>query len=239
MNPHETPGYGDGHGSSPRPRPPRVPFGRPPSRPGRYGTGLVAVLAVAAVLAGASFLGGGIALGGMVAERVAAAGGPEPSEEPAEAPHASEPPSGPPAPTEDPLASTDEPTREPTGTPTTGPTAEELISSGELVTGLRSGFGIDSRQDITDEVCAPADEEERGVFQCTSAMDTDLVRVAAFESDGVAMLTAMAMRESEDNAAEDVQDACHFVLVWFEHHGLDQGERDDMAEAAREIAGCP
>ncbi|WP_150239271.1 hypothetical protein [Nocardiopsis quinghaiensis] len=194
----------------------------------------MAVLAVIAVLGGASFLGGGIALGGMLTDRVAAAGGPEPSEEPSEAPSEPASPTAPPAPTEEPAAPTDEPAREPTEDPTAG----ELMSSEELVTGLRGDFGIDSRQDITEEVCASTDGEEHNVFQCTSSMDTNLVRVAAFENDGIAMLTAMAMLESEDNTAEDVQDACHFVLVWFEHNGLDQGERDDMAEAAREIAGC-
>mgnify|MGYP006887917593 FL=1 len=113
------------------------------------------------------------------------------------------------------------------------------MSSEDLVAELRRDFDISARQDITEEVCGAADEEEYDLFQCTSSMDTDLVRVAAFESPGIAMLATMAMLESEDNTAEDIQDACHFVLVWFDHNGLDQGERDEMAEAAREIVGCP
>ncbi|MFD6953564.1 hypothetical protein A6A08_10780 [Nocardiopsis sp. TSRI0078] len=196
----------------------------------------MAVLAVIAVLAGASFLGGGIALGGMLTDRVAAGGDPGPSEEPGVAPSESAPPTGSPSPTEEPPVPSDGPTGEPE--PTGAPTSEELMSSGELVDGLRDDFGIDARQDITDEVCTPSEGEEYTAFQCTSSMDTNLVRVAAFASDGIAMFTAMAMQESEETTAEDVQDACHFVLVWFEHNGLDQGERDDMAEAAREIAGC-
>lgn len=192
---------------------------------------MLAVLAVIAVLAGASFLGGGIALGGMMTGRVAAGSEPEPSEapseEPGEEPSEEEAQTAPAPPTEEP-----EPTEEPI------PEPEELITSEELVTDLRREFDISSRQDITDEVCV-SDEEEHNLFQCTSSMDTNLVRVAAFESSGIAILAALALKESEDNTAEDVQEACHFVLLWFEHNGLDQGERDDMAEAAREVAGCP
>ncbi|PDP86864.1 hypothetical protein CQJ94_14700 [Glycomyces fuscus] len=188
-----------------------------------------------AVLAGASFLGGGIALGGMMTGRVAAANDPGPSPEPSGEPTEREP-SGDPVPTEEP-APTDEPTPEPTGEPTSA--TEDLISSEELIDELRRDFDIDARQDITDEVCDSGTEDGTSLFQCTSSMDTNLVRVAAFESAGIAMIAAMAMLENEDNTAADIQDACHFVLVWFDHNGLDQQERDDMAEAAREIAGCP
>ncbi len=225
-------------GPPPQGPPPQGPFGSQPSRPGRYGTGLVTVLAVIAVLAGASFLGGGMALGGMMTGRITADEEPEPRDGPGgESPS----PTDTPSPTERPSpleypSPTEEP--EPTEEPTTEP--EELMSSADLVAELRRDFDISARQDITDEVCGSADEEEGyDLFQCTSSMDTDLVRVAAFESSGIAMLATMAMLESEDNTAEDIQDACHFVLVWFDHNGLDQGERDEMAEAAREIAGCP
>jgi hypothetical protein len=192
------------------------------------------VLAVIAVLAGASFLGGGIALGGMMTGRVAADSRPEPSAEPSGEPTEREP-TGEPAPTAAPVP-TEEPSPEPTDEPAFG--TDDLISSEELIDELRRDFDINARQDITDEIC-DSGTEETSLFQCTSSMDTNLVRVAAFESSGIAMIAAMAMLESEDSAAEDIQDACHFVLVWFDHNGLDQGERDDMAEAAREIAGCP
>lgn len=201
------------------------------------------MLAVIAVLAGASFLGGGIALGGMMTDRVAAGSGSESSAEPSGEPTREEEPSEDPAPTAAPEPTgeplpTDEPPVEPTDEPTSG--TEDLISSEELIDELRRDFEIDARQDITEEVCgSDPDAEETALFQCTSSMDTNLVRVAAFENSGIAMIAAMAMLESEDNAAADIQDACHFVLVWFEENGLDQGERDDMAEAAREIAGCP
>lgn len=241
MNPHNTPGQGDGFGSPPHPPGPSGPLGPPPPRSGRYGTGLLAVLAVAAVLAGASFLGGGIALGTMLTGRVAAGVAPEPSGEPGgeltEEPSTEEPTPEPP-PASDPTEGfTEEPSREPTDEPPLG--EENLISSEELVNELRRDFDISARQDITDEVCASGGEEEYSLFQCTSSMDTDLVRVAAFESSGIAMIAATAMTESEDNAAADIQEACHFVLVWFDHNGLDQGERDDMADAAREVVGCP
>ncbi|NKY97414.1 PT domain-containing protein [Nocardiopsis alborubida] len=194
------------------------------------------MLAVIAVLAGASFLGGGLALGGRVTGLVAADGGSDPSAEPSGEP-TQEAPTEAPAPTREPLP-TDEPSAEPTDEPTSE--AENLISSEELIDELRRDFGIDARQDITDEVCGSDPEaEEATLFQCTSSMDTNLVRVAAFESSGIAMIAAMAMLESEENSAADIQDACHFVLVWFEENGLDQQERDDMAEATREIAGCP
>jgi hypothetical protein len=196
----------------------------------------VAVLAVIAVLAGASFLGGGLAFGGRVTGLVAAARSSEPSAEPSGEP-TREAPTGDPAPTGEPLP-TDEPSAEPTDQPSSG--AENLISSEELIDELRRDFEIDARLDITDEVCgSDPGAEETTLFQCTSSMDTNLVRVAAFENSGIAMIAAMAMLESEENTAADIQDACHFVLVWFEENGLDQQERDDMAEATREIVGCP
>ncbi|WP_150251940.1 hypothetical protein [Nocardiopsis deserti] len=200
------------------------------------------MLAVIAVLAGASFLGGGLALGGRVTGLVAADSGSEPSAEPGgeptqEAPTEDPAPTGAPAPTREPLP-TDEPSAEPTDEPTSE--TENLISSEELINELRRDFEIDARQDITDEVCgSDPGAEETTLFQCTSSMDTNLVRVAAFENSGIAMIAAMAMLESEENSAADIQDACHFVLVWFEENGLDQQERDDMAEATREIVGCP
>ncbi|WP_152487051.1 hypothetical protein [Nocardiopsis halotolerans] len=232
-----------------QPPPPDVRTGRGshdqrprPSPPGRYGTGLLAVLSVIAVLAGASFLGGGIALGGMMTGRVAADGGPDPSAGPSGEP-TRETPTGAPTtaeespPTEEPTAaSTDGPTEEPSEEPVDEPTAENPISSEELINELRRDFDIDARQDITEEVCGAGGEEDP--LRCTSSMDTNLVRVAAFENSGVAMIVALAMRESEENTAADVQEACHFVLLWFDHNGLDQAQRDSMAEATREIAGC-
>ncbi|WP_159940436.1 MULTISPECIES: hypothetical protein [unclassified Nocardiopsis] len=233
MNPHDTSGHGVGSGPPPPPPvapgpPPPGPLGQPPPPRGRYGTGLVAVLAVIAVLAGASFLGGGIALGGMLTGRLAAGEEPVPSAGPGGEPGRSPSPT---APTGEPA-----PTAEPPPEPAPG--AVELMSSEDLVAELRRDFGITARQDTTEDICGPADEEESTLFRCTSAMDTNLVRVAAFESAAIAGIAAMAMLESEDGEAQDVQDACHFVLVWFEHNGLDRGERDAMAEAAREAAGC-
>ncbi|QUX30093.1 hypothetical protein KGD83_05980 [Nocardiopsis akebiae] len=240
-------GYPQGAQGPQVPQGPQGPYGLPPQppqppRPGRYGTGLVAVLAVIAVLAGASFLGGGLAVGGRVTGLVAAVVDSEPSartgdEQNREAPTGDPAPTAAPEPTREPMP-TDEPSAEPTDEPSPG--TENLISSEELIDELRRDFEIDARLDITDEVCgSDPGAEETALFQCTSSMDTNLVRVAAFESSGIAMIAAMAMLESEENTAADIQDACHFVLVWFEENGLDQQERDDMAEAAREIAGCP
>ncbi|WP_444961155.1 PT domain-containing protein [Nocardiopsis sp. M1B1] len=196
----------------------------------------MAVLAVIAVLAGASFLGGGLAVGGRLTGLFAAVRDSESSARPSDEP-TREAPTGDPAPTAAPEP-TEEPSAEPTDEPTPG--AENLISSEELIDELRRDFEIDARLDITDEVCgSDPGAEETTLFQCTSSMDTNLVRVAAFESSGIAMIAAMAMQESEENTAADIQDACHFVLVWFEESGLDQQERDDMAEATREIVGCP
>ncbi|WP_433699917.1 hypothetical protein [Nocardiopsis sp. CA-288880] len=193
------------------------------------------MLSVIAVLAGASFLGGGMALGWRVTGGAAGAAtaaaessgepGGEASEEGSPTPGPS--PSEEPPPTGRPL---------PTDEPSVG--AEELITAEDLVDELRRDFPIDARVDVTDDICTAEDEEEN-LFRCTSAMDTNLMRAIAFDGAGIALFAAMALEESEDSTAADIQEACHFVLIWFDGDAMDQGERDDMAEATREAAGCP
>lgn len=123
--------------------------------------------------------------------------------------------------------------------PTAGP-GEDLMAAADLVDALRRDHPIGSRLDTTAELCAePEEAAEPDPFLCTSAMDTDAVRVVAFESAGVAVEAARAMREAQAGSdAQDTREACHFVLVWFEYHGLDQGERDEMAAGARSAADC-
>ena len=106
----------------------------------------------------------------------------------------------------------------------------------EVVNELRRDFDIGARADTTDEYCAA--EEGESLFQCTSAMDTDLVRVIAFETAGAAIFTAIALENDEDGDAVDVQDACHVVLIWFEQNGLEQEERDEMAALTENAANC-
>jgi hypothetical protein len=113
------------------------------------------------------------------------------------------------------------------------------MTAAELVDALREDHSIASRLDTTEEFCAEGDPADPDPFLCTSAMDTDVVRVVAFDSPGTAVDAARAMREARDEGdAQDMRDACHFVLVWFEHHGLDRGERDAMAADAATAAGC-
>ncbi|MFI6574519.1 hypothetical protein ACIBFB_01870 [Nocardiopsis sp. NPDC050513] len=215
-------------------QPPQGPAGPtpppPPARPGRYGTGILAVLTVIAVLAGASFLGGGIVLGQTVLSGFAEDAPPEPSDTPTEEPTEE------PSPTPDPYEPTGEPTEEPTGAPTSEP--EELLTSEELVDALADGFDIAGRLDTTDDVCAPESGGEETPFRCTSAMDTNLVRVIAFENVGIASIVAVGLAADEESEAVDVQSACHFVFIWFEVNGTDQGQRDDMVSTAEEITGC-
>jgi hypothetical protein len=193
---------------------------------------VLAVLTVIAVLAGASFLGGGIVLGRAMTVGIAESRSPEPADDPADDP--------PPEETEDPTP-TPTPTEEPSPTPTEEPTEEEepveRLTAEELVNELHRDFSIDARTDTTADVCTAEDQED-SPFQCTSAMDTDLVRVIAFESEGIAMFAAIALQGDEEGDAVDVQSACHFVLIWFDYNDVDQGERDDMTSSAEEIAGC-
>ncbi|MEE2047268.1 hypothetical protein Q7689_28460, partial [Nocardiopsis tropica] len=197
------------------------------------GTGLLAVLSVLAVLAGASFLGGGMALGWRVTGGAAGVAAAAPSEEPGgEASEEGSPTPGP-SPSEEPP-----PTGRPLPTDEPSVEAEELITAEDLVDELRRDFPIDARVDVTDDICT-AENEEENLFQCTSAMDTNLMRAIAFDGAGIALFAAMALEESEDSTAADIQEACHFVLIWFDGDAMDQGERDDMAEATREAAGCP
>ncbi|KOX12107.1 hypothetical protein [Nocardiopsis sp. NRRL B-16309] len=120
--------------------------------------------------------------------------------------------------------------------------AAGLMSADELVGALREDHGIGSRLDTTAELCAePEGADEPDPFLCTSAMDTDVVRIVAFGDTGIAAEAARAMREARSDGghdARDTRDACHFVLVWFDHHGLDRDERDAMADDARSAAGC-
>jgi len=193
------------------------------------------VLTVIAVLAGASFLGGGMALGWMATGGSAGTDAPGPAAEPGADPSAEESPTARPTPTEEPS-----PTEEPPPTDEPSLEAEELLTAEELVNELRRDFAIEARVDVTDDICTADEEEEAGnLFQCTSAMDTNLVRAIAFDGAGIALFAAMALQESEDSTATDIQDACHFVLIWFDENGMDQDERDDMADATREASGCP
>ncbi|NYJ36388.1 hypothetical protein [Nocardiopsis aegyptia] len=125
-----------------------------------------------------------------------------------------------------------------------GPTGSAApMSAAELVEVLREDHPIGSRLDTTAEFCAePGESDEPDPFLCTSAMDTDVVRIVAFESVGVAAEAGRAMREARSGGdahdAQDTREACHFVLVWLTHHGLEQGEREDMAADARSAVGC-
>ncbi|MFD3685207.1 hypothetical protein ACFWTE_10365 [Nocardiopsis sp. NPDC058631] len=194
------------------------------------------MLAVIAVLAGASFLGGGMALGRMATAGFTGADTPGPSADPGGDPSAEESPTPRPTPTEE-----STPTEEPLPTDEPSLEAEELITAEELIDELRRDFDIEARADVTEDICTVEDEEDEAgnLFQCTSAMDTNLVRAVAFDGAGIALFAAMALEESEDTTAADIQDACHFVLIWFDESGMDQGERDDMADSTREAAGCP
>ena len=249
MNPHHTPGAdGSGFGMPPQgpsgappqghppqgppPGGPGQPLQSPPPPPGRYSAGVVAVLAVIAVLAGSAFVGGGLAAGHVVTSSlVEEEPEPEPTEEPTEEPKETPGPSSTPepTPTEEP-EQTEEPTLEP----------EDMLTAEEAVNELRHEFSIGARADTTDEYCTSEedDEESASLFQCTSAMDTDLVRVIAFETSGAAMFTAMALENDEESDAVDVQDACHIVLIWFEENGLEQDERDEMTNLIEESVSC-
>ncbi|MDT0331673.1 hypothetical protein [Nocardiopsis lambiniae] len=231
MNPHrepEQPPWNPPPGPPPGPPPPP-----PPPRPaGRYGTGLMVVLVVIAVLAGASVLGGGLVLGSVITSGVAAGeAGAEPSPEPTR----EETPTPEPTPEPEPEP---EPTSEPTDEPTPAP--EDLPTSDDLVAELRREYDIRERRNITAELCEGS-EQEGTLFQCTSATDTEVVRVIAYAQEGSASLAALLLKEGmgeDGNDAVDVQEACHFVLIWFEGSEADQAARDGMAEYAREAAGC-
>ncbi|MFL1380528.1 hypothetical protein, partial [Nocardiopsis protaetiae] len=206
------------------------PGGPPPPR-STYGTGLLAVLVVITVLAGGTFLGGGLLWGNRVIAGSAAA---EPS--PSPSPSAQESPTPEPEPTEP--APTPGPTFEPTERPTLPP--EDLLTADELVAELREEYDIPSRSNLTGEICASEDEEP-APFQCTSATDTPLVRVIAFPSEGAAILAAVLLEqdlEEGESDAVDVQDACHFVLIWFEESGTDQAQRDEIAQFTRDVVAC-
>ncbi len=232
MNPNPPP-YGGGEFGFPAPGPPpEPPLGSVPG--GRYGTGMVAVLAVIAVLAGASFLGGGLALGGVVAGRFAADQEPEPEPSPTEAPSPSPSPEGFPSPTEDPFPSPD-PTEEPTELPTQEP--EDLLSAEEVVAELRGDYDLNAGIDITGDLCDGDDD----VFVCTSAVDTNLARIIAFDNMFTATIVVAGLRSQvaeDDNEMVDVQEACHIVLIWFEGGSMDQSERDDMAADTEALTGC-
>ncbi|WP_304451762.1 hypothetical protein [Nocardiopsis sp. YSL2] len=204
----------------------------PSPQPSRHGAGVLVVLAVIAVLGGAIFLGTTLALAERTIRLVAQGREDGLSERPSAPASAGREPSSDPA---------QEPSRPPVPGPTPAPSDPGgLMAAAELVDELREDHSIGSRLDTTDEFCAgPEEAAEPDPFLCTSAMDTDVVRIVAFESAGIAGEAARAMREARpESEAQDTQDACHFVLVWFEHHGLDQGERDDMAADARAAAGC-
>ncbi|MFV2197055.1 hypothetical protein [Nocardiopsis sp. LOL_012] len=222
-----------GRGFGPPPHPPQgpppppgpTPPQPPPKPPGRYGTGTVAVLAVIAVLAGGSFLGGGLFLGRSVFD------GPAQGEDVPSAPPSATPPE---EPTPEPEP---EPTPSPEPTPTEAP--EQLITAPELVEELDGDFDISDRLNITADVCSTAEGEQPAPLQCTTAMDTNLMRVVAFDGAGLALLAAAALEGREDSDLVDVRSACHFVLLWFDEEGvMGQEERDGMVTATEEISGC-
>ncbi|MDE3721118.1 hypothetical protein PWG71_06935 [Nocardiopsis sp. N85] len=188
------------------------------------------VLVVIAVLAGASVLGGGLVLGSVITGGAAAG---EADTEPSPEPTREETPTPEPEPEPEP-----EPTSEPTDEPTPAP--EDLPTSDDLVAELRLEYDIRERRNITAELCE-GPEQEGTLFQCTSATDTEVVRVIAYAHEGSASLAALLLKEGmgeDGNDAVDVQEACHFALIWFEGSETDQAERDEMAEYAREAAGC-
>ncbi|QVJ02071.1 hypothetical protein KGD82_04215 [Nocardiopsis eucommiae] len=228
MNPHPPPPGGNAFGSPPR----GAPQGPPPPR-GRYGTGLVAVLAVIAILAGASFLGGGLALGGVVTSRIAAdrESDPRPSPSPSPSPTPEESPS----PTEDPLPGS-EPAEEPSDLPTEEP--REKVTVEEVISELSGDYGMNGGRDVTDDLCDGGEEE---TLSCTSAMDTNVARVIDFDDILTASIVIVNLRsqaEEDDNDMVDAQNACHIVFIWFEGGDTDQSERDDMTRDARSFAGC-
>lgn len=233
MNPQPPPPGGNEFGSPPQGPPPQAPFPQAPRPRGRYGTGVVAVLAVIAILAGASFLGGGLALGGVVTGRIAAERepGPEPSPSPSPTPAPEESPS----PTEDPFPSA-EPTREPSDPPTEEP--QEKVTVEEVISELSGDYDLEAGRDVTDDLCGGGEEE---ALSCTSAMDTNLARVIDFDdilTASIVIVNLRAQAEEDDNDMVDAQNACHIVFIWFEGSGMDQSERDDMTRDARSFAGC-
>ncbi|WP_155989066.1 hypothetical protein [Nocardiopsis sp. CNT312] len=243
MHPHHPePGRGFGppthppQGPPPPPGPPphwgapgTTPPQPPPKPPGRYGTGTVAVLAVIAVLAGGSFLGGGLSLGGSVLDGLA-----QEEDVPLTTPSAP-PPEGP---TPEPAPETT-PSQEPAPEPPPTEASEELITAPELVGELDGDFDISDRLNITADVCSTAEGEHPAPLQCTTAMDTNLMRVVAFDGSGLALLAAAALEGQEDSDLVDVRSACHFVLLWFDEEGvMGQDQRDAMVTAAEEISGC-
>ncbi|MGW5878487.1 hypothetical protein ACWFMI_18245 [Nocardiopsis terrae] len=239
MNPNPPPPGGGEFGLPPQGPPPGPPWNHPPAGPpapppsGRYGTGLLAVLSVIAVLAGASFLGGGLALTGALTDRIAADRG-EGVAEPSASPSSPPPPEESPSPTRTPLPPP-EPTGEPSGPPTEEP--REKVSAEDVVAELGGDYELRAGVDITGELC----EDEEDAFVCTSAVDTDLVRIIAFENVLVAsiVITGLTAQIAEDdNDMVDAQNACHIVFIWFEGGGMEQSERDDMAGDTEEFAGC-
>lgn len=221
--------------------PPQGPQGGPggPGGPGRYGAGMLAVLTVIAVLAGATVVGGTLLAGNAVTTAIADE---EETDEPTDAPSAPPPseespsprPSPTPTPTEEPF-----PTEEPSPPDITAP--EDLLTAEEVVNELRHDHDIQQRVDTTEEQCEEQDEENPlgDLFSCSSAVDTDLVRVIAFDSDIIAGSISENMTDNLDEGdAIDAQDACHVVLVWFEENGTDQDQRDTMADDATEAIGC-
>ncbi|WP_306369934.1 hypothetical protein [Nocardiopsis sp. CC223A] len=192
----------------------------------------MAVLVVITVLAGGTFLGGGLLWGNRV---IAGSAAVEPSPEPS----AAESPTPEPEPEPTEPAPTPEPTFEPTEEPTLPP--EDLLTADELVAELREEYDIPSRSSLTEEICTPDGEEEAAPFRCTSATHTPLVRVIAFPSEGAAILAAVLLEqdlEEGESDAVDVQEACHFVLIWFPEFDTDQAQRDEITEFTRDVVDC-
>lgn len=194
----------------------------------------MAVLAVIAVLAGASTLGGGLAVGGLITGRIAEVRAPVPVpsvEESAPAPS--------PTPTLEPAP---EPIEEPTEKPSEPLDSDPWsMTADEVVEELREDYDLDSGLDLSNELCV-AETEEDELFLCTMAVETNLVRVVSFDDPLVAstvVLGLLGQEESEEEGgAVDYRSACHIVLIWFEHAGMDEGERATMADDVEGIVGC-
>ena len=93
--------------------------------------------------------------------------------------------------------------------------------------------------DVTGDICKAEDEED--LFVCTIAVDTNLVRIIAFDNMFTATLVIAGLQaqvEEDDNDMVDVQSACHIVFIWFDSTDMDQGERDSMAGDIETFVGC-
>lgn len=194
------------------------------------------MLTVIAVLAGASTLGGTLALAGMLTDRVVADEAPEPAPTAEESdPEPSVTPTPEPSPTPEP---TEEPTEEPGDTPDS---ALWDMTAEEVVTELREDHDdLTAGLDVSDDLCVS--EEEDDLFLCTMAVETNLVRVISYENSLIATTVVLGLQGQEESegsdTAVDFRDACHIVLIWFEHGGMEESDRSAMVDDVEGIVGC-